>query len=395
MVQKMKLIVLIVTSFILLCAASIGVVYYLNSQKKETSQPDTPSNTVTIVPNLKVFLLNKTQNSVDSYQISSDYSISLLQSLKLPESCVPFAMNLLSTKRCIFILDPTNSLFYRVDINNGTMTMSNSTYEIEDSFIFSSERTSLCISPDENHVLMLSDTGLLTWQITSANDLVYGGFVTRPRIRQNSATFDPTSSYCYMINDDNGFYQYTVNSQTSVLSSEAIYQYTQDNQGTFAFIGSSLANQINTTNTIDGTRVAYAICEDGSIGKYVMNPINGQLENDVETPPIVMAGIGASYTVVHPNLKQLYVLNSTDKTVSQFSIDLSGNLTSVSGTSLVVVGNSAIGIQIDKSGRFVFVLNQDDKTMNIYSINSTTYQLKLVATPVFQDDVVEFVVMSS
>lgn len=72
------------------------------------------------------------------------------------------------------------------------------------------------------------------------------------------------------------------------------------------------------------------------------------------TTPAVSAGSAPEGLVVHPSGKYAYVTNLNSNTVSQYSIDVSGNLVSM-GT--VAAGSDPQQIVIDPTGQYAYVVN--------------------------------------
>jgi 6-phosphogluconolactonase len=85
------------------------------------------------------------------------------------------------------------------------------------------------------------------------------------------------------------------------------------------------------------------------------------------------SGVIANVTVVAvvcTNLPQYaYVVNNGDNTVSQYAIDASGTLSSLS-VPTVATGNSPQSITVDPSNKYVYVTNLTDNTISQYVIQS-------------------------
>jgi DNA-binding beta-propeller fold protein YncE len=69
----------------------------------------------------------------------------------------------------------------------------------------------------------------------------------------------------------------------------------------------------------------------------------------------------------HPNGKFVYVVNTIDKTISQFAIAGGGLLTPLNPPT-AAAGNGASYIAIDPTGALAFVTNSNDKTVQVYTI---------------------------
>jgi DNA-binding beta-propeller fold protein YncE len=92
-------------------------------------------------------------------------------------------------------------------------------------------------------------------------------------------------------------------------------------------------------------------------------------------------GNGPTGIAIDPTGKYLYVTNFQDGTVSSFSIDSSGTLSLIG--SPVATGNinganptpGPIAVQVDPSGKFVYVVNQQDDSLSVFSSAAGTLTL--------------------
>ena len=91
---------------------------------------------------------------------------------------------------------------------------------------------------------------------------------------------------------------------------------------------------------------------------------------------------GGSPTVgcVDPTGRFAYVVNSATATVSMYTIDQNGILTSI-GTP-VATGATPYSVAVDPTGRFVYVVNLGGNTVSQYSINQTTGALTSITTAI-------------
>jgi 6-phosphogluconolactonase len=99
-------------------------------------------------------------------------------------------------------------------------------------------------------------------------------------------------------------------------------------------------------------------------------------------PPFVSVtpGAGPRRLVLSPDDKFLYVNHQNNSTVSVFAVD-GGTLEEIQQLSTVPAGftgrNSTAEIQIDKSGRFVYVSNRGADTIAVYQVNPGSGRLAL------------------
>ena len=91
----------------------------------------------------------------------------------------------------------------------------------------------------------------------------------------------------------------------------------------------------------------------------------------------ITGGSGANVTanvssvVVTCRLALAYVVNSTDATVSQYSVGLDGGLTSI-GAAVSTGGTNSNVIAVDPTGRYAYVTNHGSGDITQFSINATT-----------------------
>ena len=78
-----------------------------------------------------------------------------------------------------------------------------------------------------------------------------------------------------------------------------------------------------------------------------------------------------SSVVVTCRLALAYVVNSTDATVSQYSVGLDGGLTSI-GAAVSTGGTNSNVIAVDPTGRYAYVTNHGSGDITQFSINATT-----------------------
>lgn len=75
-----------------------------------------------------------------------------------------------------------------------------------------------------------------------------------------------------------------------------------------------------------------------------------------------------------------YAVNSTDGTISAFTLDATTGLPTAVGTA-VAVGAGPLSLTIDPAGKFVYVANANDNTVTTLSINANTGVLTVVGSP--------------
>lgn len=127
-------------------------------------------------------------------------------------------------------------------------------------------------------------------------------------------------------------------------------------------------------------RFAYVVRTASPVSQviqYAIDPASGLLS----FVAAVDAGDIARFPVVDPTGQFLYLPNSLQQNVSQFSIDAAtGALTSVNLPAPAGAGPFAAAV--DPTGRFVYVANRGSNDVSPYSIDANTGQLSAVASAI-------------
>lgn len=114
------------------------------------------------------------------------------------------------------------------------------------------------------------------------------------------------------------------------------------------------AGHLYVENAGDGSIFGYVIGNDGQL--IPLTP--PAAANPGTTNPGAIAPVAPGAMVVDPRGKYLYVVNSADSSVSQFSIASSGRLTPLNPAS-VQTGKEPLSISVDPGGKFAYVANTD------------------------------------
>jgi 6-phosphogluconolactonase len=126
---------------------------------------------------------------------------------------------------------------------------------------------------------------------------------------------------------------------------------------------------------------------DNTVSIYTVNSCTGDLSPI--TPPTVPTGanaFGSEQMVVDPAGRFAYVANlmsnaSDEATISMYTIDSSTGVLTPTTPATVPTGFFPQGIAIDPSGKFVYTANSDDNTVSMFTINQTTGVLTPTTPP--------------
>jgi 6-phosphogluconolactonase (cycloisomerase 2 family) len=126
---------------------------------------------------------------------------------------------------------------------------------------------------------------------------------------------------------------------------------------------------------------------DNTVSMYTMNSCTGALSPT--TPPTVATGanaFGSEQMVVDPAGRFAYVANlmsnaSDEATISMFSIDSSTGVLTPTTPATVPTGFFPQGMGIDPAGKFVYTANSDDNSVSMFTISQTTGVLTPTTPP--------------
>ena len=106
---------------------------------------------------------------------------------------------------------------------------------------------------------------------------------------------------------------------------------------------------------------------------YWINTTSGVFE-DAKVSNIKVGARPVDITF-HPGGKWAYVVNNKDSTINTFSVDhLYGNLDKKLQT--LKTEKSPLDLQVDASGRFAYLIYQDSNKLTLYSVDPATGQIK-------------------
>jgi 6-phosphogluconolactonase len=107
--------------------------------------------------------------------------------------------------------------------------------------------------------------------------------------------------------------------------------------------------------------------------------ISGDGKLSLMTNPTVSAGNGPNGLCISPDGRYVYVVNSSDDNISQFTIGVDGGLELI--TSPVTTGDLPASVVIDQSGTYVYSVNAGDATISRFSIENNPLPGALNALP--------------
>jgi 6-phosphogluconolactonase (cycloisomerase 2 family) len=185
-----------------------------------------------------------------------------------------------------------------------------------------------------------------------------------------SVVVDPTGKYLYVSNNGSGptAYTFSINSSTGALTQI-------DQQGTQGAGGNYVALATGTAPVTYTPSFAYVTNQTSkSISEFTINDSTGALTAVAGSP--LADSNGPQAVAASPNDKFLYTANSNGS-ISEYKVGSTGALTKVSGSPLTGLGNP-VSLVVDPTSGFLLVVDQTNKALSSYTINSSTGALSLL-----------------
>jgi DNA-binding beta-propeller fold protein YncE len=197
----------------------------------------------------------------------------------------------------------------------------------------------------------------------------------------SSVVVDPSGKYLYVTSGNSfswSIYGFGRDTTTGSLTALAGFPATLDgfaNKSTFDRTGKFL---LVTGTNVFGT--------EGGIDIFTLNSTTGALT--LAGSP-VHVGDGPSGIVVDSSGTHVYVPNTTDATISAFTLDnISGSLVAIAGSPFPSGGkgsvNGPLGIANDDSGHFIYVCNASND-VSVFSVSAVNGALTPIAGSPFHD----------
>lgn len=221
---------------------------------------------------------------------------------------------------------------------------------------------------DDSSVSMFTvnqTTGVLTPTTpASVSTLIPGELLSDPGF----LTVDPTGRFLYvtsLLSDGAAVFIYTIN-QTNGLLTPTSPATVYTGGIPFQVVVAPSGKFAYVVNNLSGGEMT-----DG-VWQYSLNSTTGVLTPN--TPAAIAAGDGPTEIAVDPTSSFAYVVNRQDNTVSMFTIDpntgnLTLNSTATNPTGTIATGTQPFRIGFDPSGKFVYVTNEQS-AVSIYAVNS-------------------------
>jgi 6-phosphogluconolactonase (cycloisomerase 2 family) len=127
-----------------------------------------------------------------------------------------------------------------------------------------------------------------------------------------------------------------------------------------------LKSTSTTTNT--GSGVLYVATQgDSLLSAFTIDLSDGLLTSDGK---VGTTGTNPTAMILTPDGKTIFMLNSSDASVTAFTVNSDGSTTAAG--SAVATGVSPRGLAMDSGGKFLFVANSASNTVSVFSVSGTT-----------------------
>jgi 6-phosphogluconolactonase len=243
---------------------------------------------------------------------------------------------------------------------------------------------SLSIDPTGKFLYAVSDRSEHLWaySITSTGTLTpLAGtpIAIAPSSTQSSAVvIDPSGKYLYIANHNSlsaSLYGFSRNTTTGALSALSGFPVALDglgNKGTFDPAGKFLL--------VTGTNIFQTV---GGVDVFSLNASTGAVTITSGSP--VQARDDPGGIVVDASGKYVYVINTSDVSISEFALDgASGSLAQLSGSPISSGGsgsvNGPLAIAADIAGKFVYVANASND-ISVLTTNSLGQLTPITGSP--------------
>ncbi len=168
----------------------------------------------------------------------------------------------------------------------------------------------------------------------------------------SALAIDPNGNFLYVANNGDGtISQYTIDGTGKLAPNGTPYSY-----------GKGLVTALSVS--ADG-RMLYIANQSMQSVSAVGIQRGGTLAAPATTGVYSIAGGYAGDITMTPDLGTLYVSDYYNSLINEFSVDASGDLTSLGS---VATGASPYGLAVDPSGQYLYVANNGDSTIGMYVI---------------------------
>ena len=218
---------------------------------------------------------------------------------------------------------------------------------------------------------------------------------TQPPITGNPAgvVIDPTGSFAYVLTTS-GIAPFNITSDGKLSSAGSVIPVsgipsaiTMDSAGTFLFVANGVGGQVSSFSISNGTISATPVSTISPANPSTSPNLAALAVTPLTFPPLNTTTGGLNSVcagLTNTSAEYLYVVDSQNNVVWDFTVDSSGNLGVPNGPPLVAAGSVPEGIAVDSCNRFVYVSNSQVPTINAYGICNASAN-NVCPNPINQD----------
>lgn len=260
---------------------------------------------------------------------------------------------------------------YREDPNSGVLT------QLADSPIPAGQGVQAIVIHPSKKFLYTANSGATPTGNVSLYTISTGGSLTEVTPRTNVGSvptllaIDTSGSFLYVGNSvSNDISVFSINSGTGALTPVAQLS------GTTAQIGTT---PLNMALSPSGNFLYVTV--QASLGYIEVFPLTKGVIGRPKVGPF-QAGMNPFGLAIDSSGKHLYTANTTDNSISEFTISSSnGSLTPLQNSPIGQTFISPVALLIDKTGKYLYVANQGSTNLSAYSIGSDGALTVLTSSP--------------
>jgi 6-phosphogluconolactonase (cycloisomerase 2 family) len=357
-----------------------------------------------------VYVPNRFDDTVSQYTINGDGTLAFNVNVGVGTGAEPSFIGIDPLGRFAYVANLTSGdvAMYTIDPTTGALTLIGNTLTVgtgpeyvaidpTGTYVYVSNEGSNDVSMFSIDQTVGPTFGILTW----LGNVAAGASPA-------AITIDPTGQFAYVANFFSGVTQYSINQTTGILTvigfeeapagdlprsiavdptgeyvyvtnrgTSDLHQYTINVDGTLALMQppvtpgeggpSAIAISAGTVPALAVPRHAYATNEgSANVSQYDIDAGTGALSDEVTSG----AGGSPDSVAVDPRGRFAFVANFADGTLSQYTVNGDGSLSS---NGAVVSGSGATSgprsMAVDPSGIFAYVANFNDDTISQYAID--------------------------
>jgi 6-phosphogluconolactonase len=204
----------------------------------------------------------------------------------------------------------------------------------------------------------LSDYTVSVYSLSSSGALTPVNTVSTYPFSPTSAAIDPSGKFVYVGLVVNG--------------PDRILEYAISSNGTLTPLVPSSVVAVGVNNLeVSPKGFLYTVNGDaGTVTAFWIDESTGQLANAGSFPTGTGSQSGPDWITFDPTGAYAYVVNNTDSSVTQFTVNATTGALTMNGPD-VPTGRWPLQLALDPSGKFAYVVNSNDGTISQFTVGGT------------------------